>query len=191
MKWIKKTGNNVLIKTFLIVFIILLFLFIIKKYAPFGQNSLATMDPKIQYLDFFMYLKDVLSGENSINYSFSSGLGQDTIAVFSYYLLSPFNIFVIFFDKANIEFFFNLIFLLKVSVAGLTFAYFLKNRFETKLDDFYIIILSIGYALSQYNIAQASNVMWLDGVYMLPLILLGVYKIVNNKSNILLIVSVA
>ena len=191
MKWIKKIGNNVLIKTFLIVFIILLFLFIIKKYAPFGQNSLATMDAKIQYLDFFMYLKDVLSGENSINYSFSSGLGQDTIAVFSYYLLSPFNIFVIFFDKVNIESFFNLIFLLKVSVAGLTFAYFLKNRFETKLDDFYIIILSIGYALSQYNIAQASNVMWLDGVYMLPLILLGVYKIVNNKSNILLIVSVA
>ena len=192
MQWkrIKSKLSNVYIKTFLIVLSIMLFLFIIKKYAPFGQNSLATMDAKIQYLDFFMYLKDVLSGENSVNYSFSSGLGQNTIAVLSYYLLSPLNIFVIFFDKTNIESFFNLIVLLKVSIAGVTFTYFLKNRFKNSITNFYIILLSIGYALCQYNIAQASNIMWLDGVYMLPLILLGVYKIVNNKGNIFLILSI-
>lgn len=40
--------------------------------------------------------------------------------------------------------------------------------------------------MMQYNIAQASNIMWLDGVYMLPLILLGVHQLVNENKKALL-----
>lgn len=45
--------------------------------------------------------------------------------------------------------------------------------------------------MSQYGIAQACNIMWLDGFYMLPLIMLGVYRVVNGGRPVMLSVSVA
>lgn len=149
------------------------------------------MDAEIQYLDLFAYFKDVLSDNNSVNYTFGSGLGQNMVAVFSYYLMSPLNLLIVFFSKDNLEIFFNLLVLIKLSIASVTFSYFLKHRFTDKIENFYIVLLSISYALCQYNISQASNIMWLDGVYMLPLIMLGVYNVVNDKKSILLICSVA
>lgn len=40
--------------------------------------------------------------------------------------------------------------------------------------------------MMEYNIDQASNIMWLDGVYMLPLILLGVSQLVREDKKALL-----
>ena len=157
--------------------------------APFGAGSLATDDAEIQYLDFFAYLKDVMAGKNSISYTFSDTLGGDTLAIFSYYLASPFNLLLAFFSKANIITFFNLLVALKISMCALTMGIFLRFRFENKLKPVYILMLSLSYAFMQYNLAQADNIMWLDGVYMLPLIILGVYKAVNDKNILLLSVS--
>ena len=54
------------------------------------------------------------------------------------------------------------------------------------------VCLALCYALGQYTFSQASNIMWLDGVYMLPLILLGTYRLVQNRrKKLLLILSVA
>lgn len=76
--------------------------------------------------------------------------------------------------------------MLKLSLAGGTCAFFLNKRFsyfveKNKYTEYFVILLSICYALSQYNIVQSCNVMWLDGVYLLPIILLGVYKLVHNE----------
>ncbi len=182
--------NNYII-TFLIVSVIILFIYFLEGYTPFGNNTLATMDAEIQYLDLFMYLKDVLLGKNSISYSFGAGLGGNMIAVFSYYLSSPLNLLIIFFNKSNLEIFFNLIVMIKLSIAAVTCTYFLKHRFNNKIENYCVILLSVSYALCQYNIAQSSNIMWLDGVYLLPLILLGVYNNINKNKSLLLICSVA
>ena len=40
----------------------------------------------------------------------------------------------------------------------------------------------MGYGLCQYGLAQSSNVMWLDGVILLPLILLGIYRLIWKKN---------
>ena len=42
--------------SFIFTSAIIVMLFIIKGYAPFGENSLAWMDANIQFLDFFSYL---------------------------------------------------------------------------------------------------------------------------------------
>ncbi len=156
-------------------------------FAPFGDKSLAWQDANIQYLDFYSYLKDVADGKNSILYSFGKTLGGTNIAVFSYYLSSPFMLLSLLFKKAQMNAFFNINVTLKLTTASMTFCYFLLKRFEKKIDDkcrlFFVIALSVAYSLSQYSIAQSSNIMWLDGVYMLPLILLGVYRIVQGKKN--------
>lgn len=165
-----------------LVLLILMGLYRYLSYAPFGNNSLATIDANIQYLDFFAYLKDVLNGRNDVAYSFSKNLGGTNLAVFSYYLASPLNLLVLFFSKEKLHCFFDLLVAGKLALAGFTFAFFLKERLKEKLDDFFVVCLSLGYALCQYNIAQSSNIMWLDGVYMLPLMFLGVFWVVHERK---------
>lgn len=80
--------------------------------------------------------------------------------------------------------------MLKLSTASFTFCWFLTGRFHkhfsagnTSIKNFSMVILSVSYGLCQYSIAQSCNLMWLDGVYMLPLILLGVYHMVCEKQH--------
>lgn len=167
--------------------IILTVLLVMNGFAPFGLKSLAWQDANIQYLDFYSYLKDVVEGKDSILYSFGKTLGGTNIAVFSYYLSSPFMLLSLLFTKAQMNTFFNITVVLKLVAASMTICYFILKRFEKCVWDgcrlFFTVTLSVAYALSQYSIAQASNIMWLDGVYMLPLILLGVYRVVEGEKN--------
>ena len=174
--------------------VLVLLLFIKNQIIPFGENSFASMDAIIQYLDFFAYFKDVLAGQNTIDYTLTKGLGGSGVAVFSYYLASPFNLLVAFFAKEDLIVFFDLVVALKIILASATCAVFLNCRFKCENVDVkriaFIALLSTSYAFSQYAIAQSSNIMWLDGVYMLPLILLGVYRAVNFRKPIVLIICV-
>ena len=167
----------------ILTFFILCLLFYIKGIAPFGSVSLAVMDAQIQYLDFFSYFKDVLTGKNSIAYTFGKGLGGTNIAVYSYYLSSPFSLLVVFFGAQHMNCFFNIAAALKITMASIAFATFCVHRFNANKRPVITVLLSIGYALCQYNFAQSSNIMWLDGVYMLPFILLQVYNVVRGKKN--------
>ena len=171
----------------IITCVLMLIIFWLHGFQPFGVKTLACDDAYIQYLDFYSYFKDVVAGKNSILYSFGKTLGGTNIAVFSYYLSSPFVWLTLLFSKSQLNTYFNISVLLKLTLASMTFCYYLFKRFEGKVDNRYkkllVILLSVAYSLSQYSVAQASNVMWLDGVYMLPLILLGVYNVVNSKGG--------
>ncbi len=171
-----------------IVTIVLTGLYWWKGYAPFGNNSLVCMDAEIQYLDFFAYLKDVLSGKSSIAYVSGKMLGGTGIALFSYYLSSPFNLLVVFFEKQSLHSFFDLVVLLKLAAAAATFCYFIQKRFSGTVKSYYGVLLAASYALMSYSITQSSNIMWLDGVYMLPLMLLGVWNVIYKRKCLPLIV---
>lgn len=161
-----------------------------EKIIPFGTNTLAVMDADIQYLDFFGYFKDVLEGKANISYSFAKQLGSTPIAVFSYYLSSPLNLLIYFFSKSQLHIFFSLLVVLKLSLSAFFMAIFLSQRVK-ELSVVLTIALSLSYAFMQYNLVQASNIMWLDGVYLLPLMLLGVYKVTNKNSALMLIITTA
>ena len=170
--------------------VIYLGLFIALGYVPFGSNSFARGDGYIQYCDFFMYYKDVLAGENSIAYTFTKMLGGSNYTLFSYYLASPLNLLIMLFKKTDVLLFFQLIFTLKAMLAAAFCHIFLTRRFapdsgsadsKNRRDSrIYPVLLSVHYGMSQYIVSQSCNVMWLDGVYMLPLILLGVYRVVHG-----------
>lgn len=182
----RKEACTVIVSGVLAFSVVIVTLYLLK-YAPFGSRALTCMDADIQYLDFYQYYKDVLSGTNNIFYSFSKMLGGGAIAIFSYYLSSPFCLLLIFFDKTNLHIYFDLTVALKVAVAAMACSFFVLKRFERyiveKTQYILAIIFALSYALGQYTIAQASNIMWLDGVYMLPLILLAVYHVVIRKRN--------
>lgn len=160
-------------------------------FAPFGSNSLAGMDINISQMDLYGYLKDVLTGHNTLGYTFSMGLGGDPTNVISYSMTSPLNLLIVLFEKKDFPVFFNVVALLKIGLIAGTGAFYFERRFCGKLRPAFSILLGLSIAFSQYSIAQICNVYWLDGVIMLPLILLGVYRIIESRSPYLLSISVA
>ncbi len=148
---------------------------------PFGERLLVYHDMQYQYVDFFMWLHDVLHGKETIGYSFNAGLGGNTSSLFAYYLASPLNFLVYFIDKEDMGQFLTLLIGLKLSLCGSTASYYVRRRYDTSL--FYAVLLGVSYALMGYNVLQCSNIMWLDGVMILPLIALGLYRMVWNSRR--------
>lgn len=170
--------------------LVLLICFAMLGVAPFGEHSVLTHDCYIQYIDYFQYLKDVYSGKAEIAYSFSKSLGGSLVALFGYYLSSPFNLLIIFFEKEQLEQFVFLITVLKIGMCGFTFSLFIQKRLP-RLHISGVYIVSLAYAVTQYNIGQLSNINWLDGVYMLPIILLGIWLYITEGKKLLFYVSIA
>ena len=178
------------------VFITALLLVIIyayRGYFIFGDASLAVQDADIQYVDYLCYLKDVLSGKNSLIYTFDKGLGGTGIAMAAYYFMSPFSLLVIFFEKGQMKECIDLMIALKLITASATFSYYLKKRFPSDRDgvNAFRILLPVCYAMMTYNIELGANFTWLDGMYIFPLMLLGVYYTVQNGKSLFLVICTA
>lgn len=107
------------------------------------------------------------------------------ISLWGYYLSSPLNLILLFFNDMNVLNFVFLVTSIKIGLCGLTFSIFIKHRFK-KLKNLHVIMLSIAYSFTQYVVGQMANIMWLDGVYMLPLILyfIEIYFEKNKKLGL-------
>ena len=157
--------------------------------VPFGDTSLMVMDLRFQYKDYLGYLWDVLHGEGSLEYSAGKSLGGGTFGLYAYYLSSPLNLLLLLFEKSQIPLFLSVYTVLCMGLCGLTSQVYIRERFG--LPAFPALLLSTSYALMEYNILYCSNVMWLNGVIMLPLVALGVYRAVHERKVGLLYAGVA
>ncbi|WP_459501644.1 YfhO family protein [Bacillus sp. C1] len=174
---------------FLLPFSIYSVIFMLLGVAPFGPKSILVTDLHSQYVQFYTYLYDVLKDGKSIFYSWEGGMGLNFIGVFAYYLASPFSILILFFDRAHIPEAIMLMTLLKVGLAGTTMTYYLSHMMKRR--EVAITLFSTFYALMSFVTVYSFCVMWLDSIYLLPLILLGVEKILTEKKWMLFTFSLA
>lgn len=161
---------------------------LLRGYAPFGIKTLASHDAYIQYLELFAHFKDILEGQASLASSFAKGIGGEGIGVYSYYLASPWSLLVTFFSKSSLPAFYNMLVIIKLSLASCLMTYYLDKRFALK--GLLSCLLGLSYGLSQYGLAQSISMMWLDGMYMMPLIMLGIDRCLRGKKIALLSISV-
>lgn len=177
------------IASFLLPIAIFLIFCICKQIVPFGDNSLLISDMSNQYVDFFAYLKSILLGENDFFYTFSKSMGGDAVGFSAYYLLSPLNLLFLFFSQEQFPFCITLLYSLKVGLCGLTSAVFLESKGNSS--SWSVLLFSTSYALMGYNCMYCFNIMWLDGVYALPLIALGIERILKDGKGTIYIISLA
>lgn len=130
-----------------------------------------------QYSSFFSHLHDILHGDASFVYSFSRAIGGEMLGVFGYYMISPFHLIFYFFDAEHIYEGVFLLTLLKSGSCGLAMYHFLQSKKAGAAG----LIFSTAYALSAYMIAYQFNIFWLDGVIILPILILGVERLVENQ----------
>ena len=172
---------------FALTAVLLLLVFHMGEVYPFGDRALLKWDMELQYVDFFHWWHRVLHGQASMIYSLSKSLGDNTIGLVSYYLSSPFNLLLYFTD--DIPLFISIATILKLASASMTCYIFLTCRFPS-VRFIWNLLLSLSYGLMGYNMCQASNIMWLDGVIWLPIVMLGVWKLLFDHKTILFYLSV-
>jgi uncharacterized membrane protein YfhO len=144
---------------------------------PFGENTLENIDLQIIYTYYYEWYKQVLTSGGSLFYSFSKSLGGNMFAGWTCLLSSPISLLVIFFSDSAISFI-TFSVALKFGLAGITSYAFLRRRFT--LEPVLALALSICYALSLYMTTQCINPNWLEAVVMLPLVMYGIFTLVNR-----------
>lgn len=179
----KKQNIKYYFLAFLIPFFICLLVSYCKCFIFGGHKNLLVSDMQGQYVSLFSYLQDVFRGNDSIFYSFTKSLGGNMFGTFAYYLASPLNFIIIFFSKAHLTWGILLIVMLKISLSGLTMYFFLNKHFNK--DKLLLLMFSTCYSLIAFNVNYYFNVMWLDAVYLLPLLLIGIDRIIKNESSLL------
>ena len=161
----------------------IIFLLICKgnELYPFGNKTIAWCDMDQQGIPLLSQFKDVLEGKKGFTYNFANASGMSLFSVYFFFLSSPFSYLVIFVEKAEIANFMNLIVMFKLMVASLTMGIYLKKKYEN-INVLFIISLSLLYTYSVYNLMYYQNVMWLDIVYLFPLLVLSLdYLLDKNK----------
>ena len=178
---------EVYIIPFFITAIMLFVIFYKVGIYPFGERSLLIWDLRWQYIQFFSWFKQVLTGGGNLFYSFNAGMGNNMIGLYAYYLASPLNLLILFFN--DIQIFVLVLTILKLALAASASAFFMRNRFSS-IDNIWIIVLATCYGVMSYSISQKCNLMWLDALIMLPLICLGIYRLIMQNKKTFLFISV-
>lgn len=149
-----------------------------------SETTILASDGFHQYVIFDTTLRDILHGKDSLFYSFTSGLGLNFYALMSYYLGSFFSPLTYFFDKSSMPDAVYLFTLLKFGLIGLS-SYFSLHKVYNKLERSFTLVLSTSLALMSFLTSQLELNKWLDVFILIPLILLGLHRLINKEGTLL------
>ncbi len=178
-KQCRRLGLSVFFFSFLLPFLTLMLIYAEMGMAPFGDRSVLLMDMSEQNVNFFAELRNIVRGDSSIYFSWSKSFGSSFIGVFAYYLSSPFSILTVFFKPEDLPVALLFLTCLKIGLAGLSLAIYFRLSFQKA--GIGTLIFSLCYALMSYSFAFSLSIMWLDGLIWLPMILLGIEKLLAGR----------
>ena len=134
-----------------------------------------------QYVIFDVALRNILYGNGSLFYTFTSGLGLNFYALSSYYLGSFLSPLVYFFNLSNMPDYVYLTTLLKFGLIGLS-TYFSLNKLFQSIPKPLKLALSTSYALMSFTVSQLEIKTWLDVFILIPLIITGLHLLITEKK---------
>ena len=165
----------------LIPAVMILAIFLLFSIIPFGHRTWLTIDLGQQYVDFFSYYQDtLLHHPEQFFYSFSKSIGGEMVSLWSYYLLSPFNLIFLLIPRSAIAMGVSLLIFLKLVSCTVSFAVLLDVKFKQRNGT--ALLFALSYGFMSYLSANQFNVMWLDALIALPLIVLGVDALLQKRN---------
>lgn len=152
-----------------------------------GTYIIARSDLKQQYIPFIEYFCDVIRGEHDYWFSWTLNWGTGTALLFAYYTLSPFNLIFLALGEDLVLTATALVIVLKAATAAATFQIFIskylkKTYYET-------VLFAMMYGLCGFQVCYYFNIMWMDAFYMLPVIALGIIKLIREKKCLMLLLA--
>ena len=179
------TKKKVYLASFIAPMLIMFVAWAIDGFFPFGTKSLMAVDFNAQYIGLYAYFKHLfLNGDwSSFFYSFSKSIGGGMLGIWGFNLLSPFNLLFLLTSEENFQWVVPIVIALRYGAMGLTMAHFLVKRYDGLKNKAYLVpIVATIYALNGFNVSYQMNPIFYDGMIMLPLVLIGVEQVLDNKS---------
>ena len=135
---------------------------------PFGTGTVLTGDLRGLYVN---YITDMWARfkQGGFFYSFGKLAGGSTLGLFAYYMNSPFNLLFLLLPTRMVPQAAGLIFLLRTGVTAAAFCWYLQRHFA-KADPLFAV-LGQCYAFCAFCIVYNQNIIWMDVVWLLPLVL--------------------
>ncbi|MCQ2484609.1 MAG: YfhO family protein [Clostridia bacterium] len=193
----KDTPLSRFIDNFIYVFIaflssavLMLLVYYCYDIIPFGGKTVLRMDLFHQYGPLFAEFYDRLTHFKSFLYSWNTGGGGAFLGNYFNYLSSPVgDIIALIAGHKNIPEAIGTMVLVKNALAASTLAYYLKKKHGK--NDFAIAAFGILYSFCGFFIAYYWNIMWVDAMYILPLAVLGIENIINERKCKLYVIVLA
>ncbi|MCL2298575.1 MAG: YfhO family protein, partial [Firmicutes bacterium] len=168
---------------------LMLFMWFCNQMIPFGGRTILRMDLYHQYGPLFAELYERLIAGRSLLYSWNTGLGGGFLGNFFNYLSSPTGLLVLLFGHEKVPEAIGVMVLLKCAFASGAFAWMLRKVHGR--NDASIAAFGVLYSFCSFFIAYYWNVMWIDGMALLPLIMLGIWYIVRQRKFMFYTVTLA
>lgn len=168
---------------------VMLVIIIAKGIYPFGDRSFLFMDMYHQYMPFFRELMRAVREGDGLQFTWNVGIGSNFLALYVYYLSCPLNWLALLVPDAYLCEFMTALIVFKIGLCGLTSYYYLEKT--RRHPGWWMLAFSCAYALSGFIAAYNWDIMWLDCVYLLPLIVLGLERLVREGRCALYVVTLA
>ncbi|USS93404.1 YfhO family protein [Fructilactobacillus ixorae] len=143
--------------------------------APVGNHNLLVSDLATQYFPFFNFLRTQLQHGTISTYSFLFSLGDNTIPVYTYYLMSPLNLLVGLVKGAQIPLLMEALIMIKIGLISLSMVIFLRvheHRFEWRQ-----LVAGTAYGLCGFVAMYFYDFMWLEALMVLPFLTLALDRL--------------
>lgn len=181
--------NLAVIIAFVIPVIALIIMYMGRSIYPFGEEMYLRSDMYHQYATLLKEFQSILKNGDSLLYSWNIGLGSDFPGTYAYYLATPVYWLVKFLPSENIPEIMSGFIILKAGLMSATFTYYVQAH--TRKREVLAAAFGIFYAFSSYMAAYSWNLMWLDCLVLLPLIALGLERLVKRRRVIMYTISLA
>lgn len=181
--------NKYIIYSFLATVATMVIIFACNRMVPFGDKTILRMDLYHQYGPLFAEFYERVMQGASLTYSWISGLGSCFLGNYFNYLSSPIGAVVLFFGHENMPEAIAVMILIKAALSAAAFTYYLKNSLRSQ--SYVSVSFGVMYSFCAYMLAYYWNVMWLDAMVLLPVVLLGIERIINNGKPATYIIALA
>ena len=172
--------------SFLLPLLLMLVALVGLKVSPFGDNTLIISDGNGLYVNFLAYVGRAVKGQEGLLFSFEKGLGGNMMSSWAWFLLNPFFALFSLFDITAYPAAYTWVSLLNFSVCGVTMYLLLADLYGHKLSN---LIFSTSYALIGFNVANIFQMNFFTGVPTLPIMVLGLRRIFQNKNPLIYILA--
>lgn len=183
MNWILPPQRVPTCIVFFAAIALMQFAMLLRGIYPYGGKTMLIVDLYHQYAPFLAELRERLLSGSSLFFSWTGGLGVSFYATMSYYLASPLNLLLIVFPAGYLTEAILTIMLIKVGLSASCFLIWVRGVYQK--DGYAVMALSLMYALSGFTLAYFWNIMWMDCLFLLPLVLLGIHRLVMRGSGLL------
>lgn len=161
---------------FVLPAVTLVWVYAAEGFYPFGDKSILVSDLAQQYVEFFCALK-----QGDVFFSWSKALGTSYIGVFSYYVSSPLSLLTLLVPNQAMPLGLMALVVLKLGLAGLSYGVFSRGYFGRV--DLCAALGAVCYGLCAYAVGYSLDIMWLDGLIWLPVILLGLERLLEGRTR--------